>query len=162
MDYSQIPLKSMQIPEAIGWWPLAFGWWILIIITLFLASLLVFYIRKRLNDPRRFALIELKQLEQAYLQQDDSLALVVACNHLLKRLALTLYPRSMVAKLSGDAWISFLTKSSKKGKLATLSNSLKPLKIGPYQEGSLSREESVQLIAACKSWIKQVEGEANV
>lgn len=162
MDYSQIPLRSMQMPEAIGWWPLAFGWWILLIIVLLVIGSLVFYIRKKLNDPRRFALIELKQLEQVYLQQGDSLALVVACNHLLKRLALTLYPRSTVAKLSGEAWISFLTTASKNRKLATLSSSFSPLKIGPYQEASLSREESVQLIGACNSWIKQVEGKANV
>ena len=32
---------------------------------------------------------------------------------LLKRVALVLYPRSMVASLSGDAWLTFLQRSSR-------------------------------------------------
>ena len=30
MDPTQIPLRDLHLPDAIGWWPLAPGWWIVI------------------------------------------------------------------------------------------------------------------------------------
>lgn len=46
MDYSQIPLRDMQMPDTIGWWPLAYGWWLLIISVIIIAFLFGRYLRK--------------------------------------------------------------------------------------------------------------------
>ena len=32
MDPSEIPIRDLHLPEAIGWWPLAPGWWVLIVL----------------------------------------------------------------------------------------------------------------------------------
>jgi hypothetical protein len=51
MDYSQIPLRDMQMPDTIGWWPLAYGWWLLIISVIIIAFLFGRYLRKKIERP---------------------------------------------------------------------------------------------------------------
>ena len=36
MNDDALPLRDLQLPETVGWWPLAPGWWVLI--TLFVAG----------------------------------------------------------------------------------------------------------------------------
>jgi hypothetical protein len=154
MDYSQIPLRDMQMPDTIGWWPLAYGWWLLIISVIIIAFLFGRYLRKKLNDPRRYALDALKQVEQAYLQDPDGKRLVMQSNALLKRLALSLYPREQVAPLSGDRWCRFLQETGGVSDPAVL----EVLAQGPYQEQLSDTIDSAALIRFTRQWIKQVKG----
>lgn len=112
MDFSQIPLKPMQQPEAIGWWPLAPGWWLLVLLILVTALLLWRGWRQRQRDPRRYALRELEDVRQRFDQDGDTQAALVACNALLKRSAMTLFARHQVASLSGQRWLQFLLDHS--------------------------------------------------
>jgi hypothetical protein len=170
MDYSQIPLKAMEMPEAISGWPLAPGWWVVLVLLLSLIACVIVYIRKKLIDPRRFALAELKKIEQAYQENQNKAELLIACNSLLKRMALRFYPRSHVASLSGEEWIRLLKK------MAEIDDQhiFELLVTGPYQrhsvkeEGSVPSDDCAVLITACKHWIKKVKpeklvkGEVNV
>ncbi|MDO6594704.1 DUF4381 domain-containing protein [Neptuniibacter sp. 1_MG-2023] len=154
MDYSQIPLRDMQMPEAIGWWPLAYGWWVVLIIVLISLVYLARYLRKKLSDPRRYALRELKSIEQAYSQHQDTNQLIMQSNSLLKRLALSLYPREQVASLSGDNWCQFLQDTG--GVSVEVAREL--LAKGPYQRQRSDRIDHTRLIQFCRQWIKQVKG----
>ena len=157
MDYSQIPLRDMQMPEAIGWWPLAYGWWVLICVSIVLIVLLARYVLKRLRDPRRYALAELKRIEQAYQQNQDSHQLIMQSNALLKRLALTLYPRDEVASLSGDRWCCFIRET---GQLSDQPE-IQLLADGPYLPPHADID-SAGFTHFCRQWIKRVEGARHV
>jgi len=46
MPTTQLPLKDIHLPEAIGWWPPAIGWWLLaVLIPLLIVFLYWFYQR---------------------------------------------------------------------------------------------------------------------
>lgn len=156
MDFSRLPLRDMQVPEAIGWWPLAPGWWLLLVLCVALLGVLFLYLRRKLQDPRRAALQELKKIEQQFASHQDKQQLLMDCNTLLKRLALTLYPRSDVASLSGQQWLTFLKESNSR----VDAKKLEVLVYGPYQPAvDLSSDDLVQ---SCRGWIKQVQGASNV
>jgi len=156
MDYSQIQLRDMQIPEAIGWWQLAPGWWMLLGLlgVLFIAFFLL--ILKKFRQPKSVALQKLRHIQRRFGEHQDKQLLLVECNILMKRLALTLYPRHQVAALSGQRWLDFLRDSSEKLDISQL----EVLAQGPYQTSAeLSSDE---LIQSCRQWIKQVRGVADV
>lgn len=156
MDFSKLPLRDMQVPEAIGWWPLAPGWWLLLCLLVIILIALTYFIRKKLHDPRRAAIQELRSIQRRYGEHQDKQLLLVECNTLMKRLALTLYPRHQVAALSGQRWLAFLRDSSSKLDISQL----EILAQGPYQTSvELSSDE---LIQNCRQWIKQVRGVADV
>ena len=156
MDYSQIPLREMQMPDAIGWWPLAPGWWLLLLLVVCGIAALFFYIRKKLKDPKRFALRELEIIVGRYESSQDKAALLMECNGLLKRLAITLYPRKKVAHLSGHEWLAFLERSS----AIPIAELPKIIQAGPYQKHV--DFDADELMIFCKRWLKAVKGDAGV
>jgi hypothetical protein len=156
MDYSQIPLREMQMPDAIGWWPLAPGWWLLLLFVVCGIAALFFYIRKKLKDPKRFALREFKIIVERYHSSQDKAALLMECNSLLKRLAITLYPRKKVAHLSGHEWLAFLAGSS----AVSMAELPEIIQAGPYQQNV--DFDANELMLFCKRWLKAVKGEADV
>lgn len=147
-------LRPMQLPDPVSWWPMAPGWWFLLV--LFIASVIgmFWWFRRRWTDPRRYALSELKNLQKCYFPQEnsqqpaDQTALIVHCNQLLKRTALTLYPRHNVASLSGDAWINFLLNNSTGCK----AEALQCLKDGAYRQRV--KYDSAELLEGCRQWVK--------
>ena len=48
MQPTQLPLKDIHLPEAIGWWPPAIGWWLLAVL-IPLSIALLYWIYKRLT-----------------------------------------------------------------------------------------------------------------
>jgi Domain of unknown function (DUF4381) len=93
-DFYQPPLPS--------WMPQTIGWYVLFGLLAALAAWLLYRaIRSWLaNRYRREALRELQ------------LAPVGAISEILKRAALTVWPRQPVAFLTGHAWLQFLKESS--------------------------------------------------
>jgi hypothetical protein len=156
MDYSQIPLREMQIPDAIGWWPLAPGWWLLLLLVVCGIAVVFFYLRKKLRDPKRYALAELKVICERYQSSQDKSSLLIESNTLLKRLAITLYPRRRVARLSGQDWREFLAKSA----TIPLDDIPTIMVTGPYQQ--IVEFDTDDLMLFCKRWLKAVKGEADV
>lgn len=110
MDPEQIPLRDLQLPEAIAWWPLAPGWWLLIGLVAFgLLLLLRHYLRRRAGGAaRRHALLQLGQLTAEYEQHRDAIRFSAALSELLRRTMLAYAPRKEVAGLTGDAWLAWL------------------------------------------------------
>ena len=110
MDPTQIPLRDLHLPEAIGWWPLAAGWWFLLMLVFAgLFYLLYRSIRKwRRNASRRVALKELARIQKDYRNGVDETTLAIELSELLRRTMLAYAPRHEVAGLTGANWLKWL------------------------------------------------------
>ena len=105
-------LRDIHIPGAIDPWPPAIGWWLLAALALVAICYCFFWIFRwwQSNQYRREGVRALTELlnnhesEKQYLQ---------AYSDLLKRVALSRYPRDVVANLTGVAWVSFLDSTAK-------------------------------------------------
>ena len=150
-------LNDIVLPATIGWWPLATGWYVLIgfvliVIAWFSYRSLKLWIK---NRYRRAALLELQLLEDRVHkpgQRDASLRQIPV---LLKRTALSVYPRSQVASLTGKDWFHFLNSTVKTspftGSTASTLNKIS------YSSGELSDVDSKAievLLTACRQWLK--------
>jgi Domain of unknown function (DUF4381) len=95
-------LHDFYRPAPPAWTPQTVGWYVVFaIVGLLILWMIVRSVRRWLrNRYRREALREL-----ALLQPDQFTTL-------LKRTALTAWPREKVASLSGDRWLQFLSESS--------------------------------------------------
>lgn len=107
-------LRDIHQPGLIETWPPAPGWWLLALLALLalIAGCVSLARRWRANRYRREARAELEQLLLDWQQHQDDQAYVDALQHLLKRTALTRFPREAVAGLTGEAWVQFLDRST--------------------------------------------------
>ncbi|MFM2198767.1 MAG: hypothetical protein RLZZ505_2199 [Verrucomicrobiota bacterium] len=93
-------LHDLALPPEVPWWPPAPGWYVAIALILVLLTLTIFRAVRRwqANAYRRAALHELKSLETP-----------AAIAELLRRTALAVSPRPLIAELTGPAWPDWLT-----------------------------------------------------
>ena len=108
-------LRDLAMPPAIPFWPPAAGIWILAAALLAILAIVAWrvFMTYRANAYRRAALAEVDALEHAL--QGGSLrsqAIPTRVFSILKRTALAAFPRSVVASLSGNAFVSFLATSA--------------------------------------------------
>jgi len=108
-------LNDIVMPATVGWWPLATGWYILSGLLLigfawFGYRLLQHWMR---NRYRRTALSELKLLANRIDNPEERDAGLRQIPVLLKRTALSVYPRYQVASLTGTDWHQFLNSKLK-------------------------------------------------
>ena len=144
-------LHDIIVPEAVSfWWPLAPGWWIVLgsVLLLSVAWVWQFTKARRRNAYRRAALTQLTEIS------DHPRALPV----LLKRVALSAYPRSDVAKLSGDRWLAFLNREAP-GCFDEAAGGL--LLALAYRNGRVDAwadEDVVRLLDSARRWIENHHG----
>ena len=137
-DLSQ--LRDIHLPAAVSWWPPAPGWWGVLVLVLIAAGLAyVFYARRRRNLWRAKALAELARLRDLSV--------------LLRRVAISRFPRHDVAALTGEAWLAFLDRGLGDTK-AFQSGAGRVLLNGPY--ASKVEVDTASLLALCERWIKQL------
>ncbi len=156
-------LNDIVMPETVGWWPLADGWYVL---AGFVVILLVWFVFKsardwKVNAYRRSALQELQSLTENVKNQLDHGPSLRKLPALLKRTALSAYPREIVAGLSGEDWLFFL--NSKVHKPSFSQDTFNTLNQVSYTTGDLSEinNDAVNaLVDACRSWIKHHSGQA--
>jgi len=109
-------LKDIHLPEAISWWPLAPGWYVIMLLILLLIAGLGYLIHKKHLHAlaKNQALTILDSYNEQY-EKDRNVQMTSArISELLRRVALVYFPRSEVASLHGDEWITFLNKTGKK------------------------------------------------
>jgi hypothetical protein len=150
-------LNDIVLPAQVGWWPLATGWYILSAVLLIALALLGYRLLRRWfkNRYRRAALQELQLLAagmQSREERDTSLRQIPA---LLKRTALSIYPREQVASLAGKDWHRFLNSTLRNPVFAESTAST--LDTVSYSAGDLSRVDersATALLSASRHWLK--------
>jgi hypothetical protein len=99
---SALPLADIHLHTEPSFWPLAWGWWVVIIVSLIIISFVGYKFHRRNHH------VAAKQEAIAILKTyrfDDG---VTAINTLLKQAALSYFPRSVIAPLTGMQWLTFL------------------------------------------------------
>ena len=150
-------LNDIVMPASVGWWPLAGGWYVLAAVVLIL---LTWFIIKSVRDwkanaYRRAALLELKSLVDNAGDEGSRAAGLRKLPALLKRTALSVYPREDVAGLTGDDWFRFL--NSKVSKPSFSPQAFDLLNRVAYTTGNLGDigDDAVKsLVDACESWLE--------
>ncbi len=145
---TELPLRDIHLPPPIGWWPPAPGWWIVLFGVPTLGLLMYWFVKwLRRKTPKKLALDELDTLIQA---ETDNLEKVRRIAVLLRRTALSVYPREQVAGLTGEEWLAFLDAS-----LPDKSFSQGPGRLlmeAPYRREATDHLDA--LFALCREWIK--------
>ena len=146
-------LRDIHMPDMIEAWPPAPGWWILAAlgVLLVIAGLTWLFRYWRANRYRREAISELTQLLKDQHKDEDDQAYLEALQRLLKRTALTGFPREEVASLTGEAWVQFLDRAS--GSHDFSMGEAEALIDGNYRPDISVDAENLHLVA--KSWIQK-------
>ena len=110
MDPTELPIRDLHLPDAVGWWPLAPGWWIVLALLAFalLIALRRAWIAHRRSSARRYALKQLHSSTDAYTKHGDAVLLGIQLSELVRRTMLAYAPRKEVAGLTGKAWLDWL------------------------------------------------------
>ncbi|TXS90746.1 DUF4381 domain-containing protein [Parahaliea maris] len=152
-------LHDIIVPGPVPLWPPPPGWlWLLGILALALVAVLLrALVHWQRNHYRREALAQLKQLSTTVTgaqaterEQQQGLAQLSV---LLKRTALTAYPRAEVAELTGREWFAFLDQRGNTRFSGSLGQALENATY--CSSGSpLDAEQLSNLFDQARRWIK--------
>jgi hypothetical protein len=149
-------LRGYHLPGPVSWWPPAPGWWVLAILLALAASSMVWLLlrRKRRRAALRVALAELEALSDEHTAIDPDAA-ARRLSRLLRRYALTRFPRREVAGLTGDDWLRFLDDTG--GEQAFSRGPGRLLREAPYRTDS-DADALRELAALARAWIRHNSG----
>lgn len=136
-------LHDFYQPPPPAWTPQTIGWYVVFATIALLAMWMAIHsLRKWLaNRYRREALREL-----ALLQPEEF-------STLLKRTALSAWPREKVASLSGEAWLNFLNESAKNNSFQQApGNRIEEIAL---RSQTLSSEDEQTLRKVTAAWIRR-------
>jgi len=105
MNPAQLQLRDIHLPDPVGWWPLAPGWWLLIVLSIALIAVSIWLLLRWHRHPVTSALRELNQ--QKARSMDDK-AWLTESSVLLRRVAMALYGRQMIAQACAAQWQQLL------------------------------------------------------
>ena len=150
-------LNDIILPTAVSWWPLANGWYFLFGLLVMVISWLAYRSRQRWVAARyrRAALHELQLLEVGIHSDTNRDGCLRQIPILLKRTALSAYPRNKVASLSGAPWYDFL--NSKVRTPLFTGTSVTYLDSISYSSGELSsvdNQAATTLLDVSRQWLK--------
>ncbi|MCY1402393.1 hypothetical protein D9M71_175330 [compost metagenome] len=144
-------LRELPLPMPPGWMPQTWGW--LALSGLILLALLVWgglaLRRWRRNRYRREALAQLAGLQTAFENNPQALRELPG---LLKRVALSISPRTEVAGLRGSEWQSFLQKCCPTALPADFAERLARLAYAPDEK--LHLLDASELFAITRRWLE--------
>lgn len=146
-------LHDVVLPAPVDLWPLAPGWYAVAVVT---SALLLYLIWRgwqswRRNRYRGQALRELERIRQR--AEGSGLVDVPV---LLKRAALSAWPRAQVAALTGPDWHRFLDESAGTDRFCSGAGALLERLAYPSPAGGdLSAEEESTLLDAVGDWLKR-------
>ncbi|MDH3375427.1 MAG: DUF4381 domain-containing protein [Gammaproteobacteria bacterium] len=106
-------LRDIHLPAEPGWWPPAPGWWFLTAVCILAAIIVARYWRRarQRRVPRREALQQLAAIRDRWRAAPESNPVPPELSVLLRRVALSRFPRANVAALNGEQWLSFLDRT---------------------------------------------------
>jgi hypothetical protein len=150
-------LNDIVLPEAVGWWPLAVGWYFLFGFLLIIFAWFTYIsVRRWINNRyRRAALQQLQLLAEDIRSTDKRDTGLRQIPVLLKRTALSVYPRGQLASLTGKNWHDFLNSKVSKPSFPEATADL--LDVISYSSGDLSEvttQDADDLLSASRHWLK--------
>jgi hypothetical protein len=106
-------LHDVVAPLPVPWWPPAPGWyWVLGTLMLLLVVALVRGLLSwQRNRYRREALAEWRRQETLLRDPSQRTVALAGLAELIKRTALSAFPREQVASLTGPDWLAFLDRT---------------------------------------------------
>lgn len=149
---SELPLRDIHLPDPIGWWPPAIGWWLLVIL-IPLSMALFWWLIKRIT--RGTALKSARKQLQAIKQAGEAnpLETLQQLSALLRRVAISISPRSQSAGLTGLAWLQYLDKSMPGTPFSDGAG--RHLIDAHYRRQAPSDIDIPALINLCEQWLKR-------
>jgi hypothetical protein len=150
-------LADVVVPDPVSWLPQAWGWRVLAGALLVAAVVLAFrWVRRYLaNRYRREALDECAALEASLESESGRAAALAELAVLLKRTALSAWPRAEVASLSGAAWIDFLRRHGGRARVdEPMARLLDAAEYEPAALASVSTQEAHACARATRNWIE--------
>lgn len=106
-------LHDLVVPPPVSWWPPAPGWYWLMGIGLVIGFYLLLreFVRWQHNRYRREALAQWRIQWMKLADANTRVAATADLAVLLKRAALSAFPRNQVASLTGGEWMAFLDQT---------------------------------------------------
>ena len=157
-DPAALPLRDIHLPEAALWWPPAPGWWLAAALPM-LAAVALWFLRRRRERLRRAALYlarrEFAAIERRFEREQDAKSTVQAVSVLLRRLAISLFPRRDSAGLAGRAWLEFLDRRGGRALFAADAGQI--LLDAPYRREVEARQARA-VLDLCRQWMEAVAG----
>lgn len=154
---NSLKLRDIHLPGDPSFWPLAPGWWLLLILVLLIGAWLVLKLLRRMRQKKHQQQIlnEYTVLETKLLNNPNNEA-IANINIFLRRLAISKYPRTDIASLTGANWLRFLDES---GNTQAFSKGIGRILVdAPYQSGELknfnSKEFTSSFTSLIRAWIK--------
>jgi hypothetical protein len=151
-------LHDIIVPEAVSWWPLASGSYAIASVMLIISAWFIARsaYRWRRNAYRRNALTQLQQLK-ATISPETAASVLGELATLMRRVALTVYPRSQIAGLTGDAWLNFLDESAATTQFAN-DNGRRLMSAAYGTHASIATSDAEKLVELVEHWVIQHRG----
>lgn len=146
-------LNDIVIPGAVAWWPLAPGWFVLAAAVMVLLVFITYrYWRKR--QANRYRVLALQELSDIRRTADTAGLLQLPA--LLKRTALSVWPRSQVAALNGKDWHRFLDRTAATSLFTSRAGDiLDRLAYGSENGVTVPDQDVETVMAAAMYWLKK-------
>jgi len=154
VDVSQLPLRDIHLPGAVGWWPPALGWWLVAGLVLVAAALYgIHYYRAR---HKRAALRAMTGVRAALERGAEPVACLQFLSTILRRFAMTSVARTAaeaeVAGMIGERWLRYL--DGRWDRTDFSAGVGKRLLAAPYaRPNSIERGTALELTALCTAWL---------
>ncbi len=155
-------LQEIELPEPVAMTPQAPGWLVLAGLAALCAAWLLWrgYRRWARNAYRRHALTELEKLKADRGAPEHRSRVLGELSALVKRTALSAYPRAEVASLAGEAWLGFLDGSIGSTEFTRgPGRALAHLAYAPSAGATLSEDEISGLLGTVRRWIRKHRGD---
>lgn len=152
----QLDLKDIHLPDAVSWWPPAIGYWLVLgVIAVCIICYLSIKAYRKKFEIKRLALAEFDAIKASYDSTSDKKQLVISLSELLRRAAISTYPLSECAGLTGTQWLNWLDKSLTKSTL-TFSNGPGYLLTDYIYSKSKQADDVNELITLSLQWLKKL------
>ncbi|MDT8424227.1 MAG: DUF4381 domain-containing protein [Desulfuromonadales bacterium] len=151
---AELPLRDIHLPAppALPWWPPAPGWWLLGALLIVIAGLI--YLLRKMRRQRRWrtaALAELTRIENTFSRTRNREQLLRELSTLLRRVAISRFPHTDCAALTGAHWLRFLDQTTELDGFSSGAGQV--LATGPYRPANGADCEAADLLALCRDWL---------
>lgn len=150
-------LADIVVPAPVPWTPQTWGWLALAIVVALLVGWSLWSLRRRrlANRYRVEALAALDALSTAVAEINRRAPALITVSELLKRTALTAFPREEVARLSGHEWVVFLKRHAPSELAPSAVALLDDLQYRDSQAlRAMTPQDAAAVVNTARAWIK--------